>query len=144
MINWKKVVNFSKKEWTKEPDKVSSALVFEVDKLTTYAKEQFVNSVCLIHVAYDNEGHVTGSQHYMGNAVDLHFAGVPLISQFLLALQFGFSGIGVYPYWKHPGLHLEIEDFMPERRKLWWRTEDGEYRTVHEAKFFTAIAGKVG
>lgn len=74
--------------------------------------------------------HVPDSSHYIGRAVDCSCKDVPLWDFFLAASRFPqFTGIGVYPHWNSPGLHLEMRDDVA-RRKYWWRNQDGLYRAI--------------
>lgn len=143
-MDWKLITNFEKKEWRTEPDKVYPQLILMTDRLAGHMKSIYPSTGCIIHVAYEESDHVEGSKHYMGMAVDCHFIGVPLFFQFMVASQFPFTGIGVYPYWKNPGLHLEIEPDYPTaaRTKRWWRDDKNEYRSISEMAFYNAI--KIG
>lgn len=128
MVNWKRIRNYERKEWVTDPDKVDDKLVLLVDSLTSVMKEQFgANTFGIIHVAYEVGGHAVGSQHYQGKAVDLHFVNVPLLEQFLWATRFPFNGVGVYPYWRRPGLHLDIRDSSTFVAR-WWKDQEGEYQ----------------
>lgn len=138
-IDWKLVKNFEKKEWIRNPDNILPELVYMVDELASYIKSCYTSTFCIIHVAWDDTGHEQDSRHYEGRAVDLHFAGLPLFFQFNLAQQFAFTGIGVYPFWRNPGLHLEIENMKPLRAKRWWRDANGEYRAITEYAFYEAM-----
>lgn len=134
------VHNFEKNEWKNEPDRVLPELVLTVDALTAHMKMLYPQTFCNIHVAYESSEHREDSKHYEGRAVDLHFQGIPLFFQFTIANQFKFTGIGVYPHWRNPGLHLEIEaDYKANRTKRWWRDSQGEYRPIHELAFYEAI-----
>lgn len=103
MPNWENVRYFKKEEWG-EWEKVSPNLIFHTD---AYRHEAGVP--CFIHEAFATSGHTSGSHHYHGRAVDLHLAGMSVVDQFLLAERLGFfGGIGVYPTWNNPGLHLDL------------------------------------
>lgn len=53
---------------------------------------------------------------------------VPIVKQFIIASRFLWGGIGFYPYWKDPGLHLDTRPmFRFDRRALWWRDQHGTY-----------------
>ena len=134
---WKgKIENFSPGEWKEDSKKVDENLVILVDKFATFMKKRYKGSMCIIHVAYEERA--TDSQHPLGKAVDLHFVGVPLLDQFLEATRFPFKGIGVYPFWKKPGLHLDIRD--AELAAHWWRAKDGEYKYLDHTLISTMIS----
>ncbi len=51
-------------------------------------------------------------QHPEGRALDIVFyrhepGDVDVLTQFIFALRSNFSGIGLYPYWKTPGIHID-------------------------------------
>ena len=129
--NWLKVNNFERKEWRYKPDIVLPELVYLVDNLTDFIKRAFSKSAfCIIHQAFEATGHENNSLHYPnGNgkvrAVDLHFETISLINQYLSAERFPFTGIGCYPLWRNPGLHLEIEDGIIVPGKRWMKTSAG-------------------
>jgi hypothetical protein len=58
---------------------------------------------------------------------------LPLIHQYMIASRHGWGGIGLYPYWDRPGLHLDTRIHLPyERHARWWRDEQGRYRDFYE------------
>lgn len=76
-------------------------------------------------------------EHGRGRAVDGHFEMhgfvLPVIEQFIMAARYQWSGIGLYPYWNYPGIHV---DLMPltllARRRLWWKDDNGAYRRIED------------
>lgn len=67
---------------------------------------EFVGKPVIIHSDYrEGDG---SSQHHLGLAVDIHIKGLDVLDQYLLAEKFDFSGIGVYPCWNRPGIHIDI------------------------------------
>lgn len=75
---------------------------------------EFVGRPIIIHSDYrEGDG---SSQHHLGLAVDIHIKGLDVLDQYLLAEKFDFSGIGVYPCWNRPGLHI---DMRKGRRARW-------------------------
>jgi hypothetical protein len=63
------------------------------------------------------------------DAVDFHFnTKTPLFDQFLFLTRYrDIGGIGVYPYWKKQGFHI---DLRPGRRAYWMRNQDGVYKAI--------------
>lgn len=49
------------------------------------------------------------SQHAAGAAVDMHSPGMPCVELYLALERMElFGGIGIYPWWTHPGVHVDI------------------------------------
>jgi len=110
---WEKIQHFKPHEWG-QWQSVSAGLIFAVDALRDLA-----GIACVIHCAFATSGHSVGSAHYRGLAADLHLVGLSVVDQFLLAEKLNvFAGIGVYPHWNKPGLHVDLAE--PGRR--WIRT----------------------
>ena len=129
--DWTRLKNFERKEWRLKPDVVLPELVYLVDELASFVKKTLSKSAfCVINQAYEPTGHEKNSLHYLDSdgvarAVDLRFESILLIDQYLAAERFPFTGIGVYPLWRNPGLHLEIEDGIIVPGKRWMRTSGG-------------------
>ena len=112
--DWDKLVNFSPEgdnfgDWTK----INAWLMY-----MTQAYRTFLGVPIYVICGFQDGGHTTGSQHYIGRALDIHFKGrIPLMAAYLAAERFGFTGIGIYPHWKpYPGMHIDyriLEEFEP-------------------------------
>jgi len=74
-------------------------------------------------------GRAADSQHPLGRAVDCHAIGISL-GDFWLAAERDpwLRGIGLYPYWVIPGLHLDTR--TTDLRMRWWRDQVGTYRPL--------------
>lgn len=87
-------------------------------------------------------GHSPRSFHYKGQAADFHIQGLNVIEQAIYVWSWGaFSGVGVYPYWLNPGLHVDIRG----RRLCWYKGEDNKYHYFKWEEFpkmITEIASK--
>jgi len=83
------------------------------------ALREYVGKPIVIHCGY--EARQTGGQHPLGRAVDCHIVGMSLFDQYMNASRFSvFTGIGVYPWWNSPGLHLDNREIPPlNPRSLW-------------------------
>lgn len=86
-------------------------------------------------------GHSGGSQHYKGRAVDSHAQDkktgelISVIDQYLVAEKLDlFGGIGFYPQWNRPGLHLDIG---PEHRR--WSGVGGSYSPLNAEAIELAV-----
>lgn len=75
-----------------------------------------------------NEGkHSKSSQHYEKNAADIRIGGKGAIrwnTMCEIAIDCGFKGIGYYPFWNKPGLHL---DDRKTGFQMWVRDKAGKY-----------------
>lgn len=84
--------------------KMNKWLVLETDVFLQKLGRSFIVS------CGTNKVHLAHSQHASGDAVDICFPGMSkrdLFDAFLCASRFKFMGIGVYPDWNDPGLHLD-------------------------------------
>jgi len=118
---WGMITYFTPKEEWGDWRKVYADLIFALD-----AFRKFVGKPVHINGAYSAAGHTDDSYHYKGMAVDIHVKDMHIIDQYIAATRFDeFNGIGVYPHWATPGLHLDIRPyinrFSPEAR--WMRVD---------------------
>ncbi len=136
------VRHFTPDEW--QPiEGLSPALVHAVDDWRDWHGVETI-----IHDAVDLVGHVNGTEHATGLAVDLHLVGLSVWDQWLLAERWpAFRGIGVYPFtrsvlypagWVHPGLHVDIRDTAARAR--WYRDGTGQYLALDGAALARLVA----
>lgn len=129
---FRSVRHFTVAEWQPiEP--LSATLVYAVD-----AWREWLGRPVFIHDAFATDGHVQGSEHAEGLAVDLHVEGLNVWDQWLAAERWSlFQGIGVYPFrrsllhpegWEHPGLHLDVR--ATTIRARWYRDGQGTYHEL--------------
>jgi len=117
--DWERITHFRPSEKWGDWRKVAARLIYCLDLLRTAAGRPII-----VHCAYETEGHTAGSYHYLGMAADIHIVGLHVVDQFLLASRLpDFGGIGAYPYWAAPGIHVDIG--QPGRR--WARDANGTY-----------------
>lgn len=122
-IQWKKINNFTPEESWGDPMAMDIELVRELDALRAYTGRRIV-----IHCGYEaREGK---GYHPRGQAADIHIEDLSLMDAFLSASRFKrFRGIGVYPWWNSPGLHVDTRFLNHgEPRALWASTGPLEYR----------------
>jgi len=117
--DWRRVDHFSPKENWGDPNEMDQRIVFELDAL-----RGFVGRPIVIHCGYEER--TTGGYHPMGLAVDCHIVGLNLLDQFLVASRFGFKGIGAYPWWNNPGLHLDMR-INAKHRATWGSVGPKQY-----------------
>jgi uncharacterized protein YcbK (DUF882 family) len=117
------------------PDKLSPALKVEVEEWVKYMETNFSGFHVRVNEDYASAGpdspHVKDSQHFLGQAADLSIYGCSLFDAWLSAERFAFKGIGVYPYWNNPGLHLDVRT-APYRAR-WWRDAEKNYQALNRA-----------
>ena len=124
---WKEIKWFSPQEAFGDPDKMSFDLLKRLDAL-----REFCGNPIIIHYAYATGGHSENSQHYLGNAADLHIEGTTLINQYLLSERFNFGGLGIYPEWNDPGLHCDVRRKGKEEPYNRWAKVNGKYVFLNE------------
>ncbi len=65
---------------------------------------------------------------------------LPLLRQWFIAERWGWGGIGLYPFWNTPGLHLDDRPLARfERGARWWRDSQGNYRDLGELLEFYGL-----
>lgn len=111
--DWKKVKYFGPNENWGDWSKIHKVLIFALDEL-----RKNIGKPIHINNAYSISGHSSNSYHYKGMAADIHIKNMSVIDQFIWASRFDvFNGIGVYPNWNNPGLHLDIRPFKDKLSK---------------------------
>ena len=71
-------------------------------------------------------------QHGKGRALDVVFyrktpGDVDVMEQLVFALRFNWGGVGFYPFWHAPGIHVDTRTDDNNLREIWWRDESGNY-----------------
>ena len=127
-INWDKVRRFFKPSEFVSPELISPELIYAL-----YALRVKVGRPFIVHSSYRGGDEGT---HGKGLAVDGHFEDVSLVDQFLAAEKsLLFGGIGLYPYWNRPGLHLDVRATTKEKGGArWGRNAAGVYVAL-DSKF---------
>lgn len=120
MVDWKKVRYFKKSEFA-HPESLDPLLIYSLDALRAAAGKS-------IRINCDFRPGDPG-QHGLGKAADIVISGFSVVDQFLIAEKTRlFSGIGIYPYWNSPGIHVDIRTLKPhEPGARWARNEKGVY-----------------
>lgn len=78
--------------------------------------------------------------HGMGLAVDIVIRDaetkqpLPVLEQFFMALCYNWRGVGMYPFWKEPGIHVDMRNYEEHnnRKALWWKDAEGKYRIMKD------------
>jgi hypothetical protein len=144
-IDWEKVRFFKPTEnWgtldgkTCPPEEaikhLNPLLVYSLDAL-----REFVGRPIIINCAYRPKD--KGSTHPAGDAADIVITGLAVVDQFLLAERTRlFAGIGVYPYWNRPGLHVDVRQLRPNQHgPRWGRNAAGIYVALNSKFIRSAL-----
>lgn len=119
--DWKKIRYFTPAEKWGDPQKMDFNLIYNLDRLRRYLKRPII-----IHCGYETRE--KGGYHPQGKAVDCHIEGLHVIEMYAAASRFRFGGIGVYPWWNNPGLHLDTRPVPKgESRAIWGSLSKGIY-----------------
>ena len=118
---WKKLRYFSPEENWGDPERIHPRLLILLDSLRDY-----IGCPIIIHCGTQGK-HAKNSYHYRGMAADCHAEGIDLLDFYLAAERFNFTGIGIYPYWNNPGLHLDVHPRHAGQPQARWGRVDREY-----------------
>lgn len=98
--DWESIEFFKQSEFN-QPNKMEYHFINRLDQF-----RKMIGKPIIIHSSY-REG--DPKSHGRGEAVDVHIVGISLLCAYVLASESGlFGGIGVYPNWNNPGLHLDM------------------------------------
>jgi uncharacterized protein YcbK (DUF882 family) len=135
--DWSKVRHFAPSEFN-FPDMLDSRTIAMLDAMR-HEEGKTRDIIITINSDFDYSGHSSNSMHYQGKAFDLVIKDrrtqhhLPILDQFLIAVRYFWTGIGFYPYWNTPGLHVDTRPMiLTGRRALWWRDNDGSYKSVEQ------------
>lgn len=118
------ITPFRRRENWGIPNKLAKELIRGIVQLRAHA-----NAPVNIHCAYAQAGHSPNSMHYQGLAADLDIKGLSVVEMVGLASEIGFSGIGAYPYWNTPGIHIDCRDIIGKPPVYWLepKGKEGQY-----------------
>ena len=118
---WKEIKYFTQSEKWGDPTAMDYNLVRLLDSLRA-----FIGKKIIIHCGYEDRGN--DSYHCRGMAIDCHAVDIHLIDFYIAACRFGFGGIGIYPKWNSPGLHIDSRPVDEYGHKSFWASiEYGKY-----------------
>lgn len=121
---------FSPKEFG-YPHKMNSITLFELDRMRG---EEGKHAGIIITINSDFRPDDKRS-HGSGLAIDLVIRDketkepLPVLEQFFIAARYNWKGIGMYPFWDTPGIHVDMQGLCA-RKRFWWRDVEGGYRTM--------------
>lgn len=128
MIDWTKVKHFKPGErWGSDGVSNEEALT-RLNPLLIYsldALREFAGRPIIVNNAVRNDS----GTHGRGDAADIVITGLHVVDQFLMAERTRlFAGIGCYPHWNRPGLHLDVRQLQPHQHgPRWCRNAAGFY-----------------
>lgn len=134
---------FSPNEF-KHPDKMDCAVLTQLDHMRCKEGEHR-NIIITI-----NSDFRPGDPKFHGQGLALDIViwdaitkdPLPLLEQFFIASRYGWRGIGLYPFWKRPGIHIDLRPPLGKhhgRRSFWWKDSLGKFRTM---KAFAEFMGR--
>ena len=127
---WKDIPNFSPKEFG--TIQMARKLIYTLQDMRDYTGRK-IN----IHSGFrlGKTGY-----HPLKMAVDLDIEGLHVIDQYLIAERFdAFNGIGVYPNWNSPGIHVDVRPYTKHGiDSRWGCFESGKYVRL-DYKFFKKV-----
>lgn len=123
--DWTRVQYFRRDEFGPHADRMHPLLVYGLDRL----REAIGHPIRIHGDPTDHEGRQPKSQHPDGRAVDCSAPAMAL-GDFWLAAErhLAFTGVGLYPHWQTPGLHLDVRPGVIRAR--WWRDGNGAYHAL--------------
>jgi len=106
------------------PAAMDVGLMFRLDAMRKVVGQPFI-----IHES--TEGTHDANLHGLGMAIDGHFIGLSAVEQYLYAEQWNWPGLGFYPHWNDPGIHIDMRALAAdEKGARWWKDTHGGYQSI--------------
>jgi uncharacterized protein YcbK (DUF882 family) len=122
-MDWSKIQYFSPEEKWGNPNLMDEHLIVGLDAVRAY-----IGLPIRVHCGYEKRENLT-SQHNFGRAVDCSCEQLSLIDFWIACEKFNwFNGLGLYPDWATPGLHLDTRPGPPAR----WGRIGGKYVALNK------------
>ena len=143
VIDWERIRHFEPSEYT-HPDRMDSMAVQMMDAMRheedLYRRKAGKNGIIItLDETYALRPKNPKSQHPKGKAQDAVIRDavtrepLDVFEQFLIASRYFWTGIGFYPFWNNPGIHVDTRTLsIYQRRATWWRDKDGKYLNVEQ------------
>lgn len=137
-MSWSEIEHFKPEEFDAKDipgsgrEKMSLSFVMALDKYHRLLSQHLGYDIAIVihqNGGYATGGHSSNSAHYKGKAADFHAVNkqtgliIDWMDLWIVAEKCAlFNGIGLYPGWHSPGLH--VDRGAPYRR---WMRSDGLY-----------------
>ena len=139
---WENIRFFKPEEFGHNVEKMDIVAIYTLDDMRFIeAEKRRIEGkepiIITINEAWAERPSNPTSMHPQGKAIDCVIRNaktkkpLPIIEQFLIAIHYSWTGIGFYPFWKDPGLHLDIRPpYRLFRKTTWWRNKHGGYEPI--------------
>lgn len=116
------------------PDKVNNLSLLTLYRMRRMEGDRR-NIIITVNEDYAETGHSDKSYHKNSGicrAFDIVIRdektreALPILDQFVIALRYDWTGVGFYPHWETPGLHVDTRPYT--RRSLWWKNRHDVYK----------------
>lgn len=123
-IFWESIKNFTSAEFNS--DEMSISLIVGLQKVRDYVDRKIIIK----------SGYRKGKgYHGLKMAADIAIEGLHVVDQYLVVNRFNiFNGIGIYPNWNTPGLHVDIRPHV-DYNAQWGCFQTGKYVSLNHSFF---------
>jgi len=131
-----------------EKDIQGRLLISQIDIVKPELMKKIDDAIMLAKVEYGEEAgqfivhcitagkHTESSKHYTGEAIDGHFRELNLFQTAMILFKVRFTAIGLYPEWRHKGIHADIRE---QDHVSMWVQKQGEY--IYDFNYFIEQLG---
>lgn len=134
---WEQIKRFRREEFD-YPDKLDMRLIVMADAMLVRETRYRPGLQFIVHNDYRPGDPKT---HGMGWALDGHFQikhsgcikNLSIEDQFFICMRYPFGGVGIYPWWTHPGVHIDVKPrSLSDRRRMWLSPAEKDYLPVED------------
>jgi len=142
MIYWGAIRHFEPGEFGEYVEKMDVSTIIHLDDMRhiedEYRRDNDRSGIIItINEGWAERPGNPNSMHPLGRAIDCVIRNaetrepLPIVEQFLIAMRYPWGGVGFYPFWEDPGLHLDTRALKGGSRKAtWWRNLRGVYLPI--------------
>ena len=139
--DWGRLPDFRPEEFT-HPDDVDSYVLYTLQEMRTEANRRRKlrgKDGIIITINKPKGDYRPGDLkvHGKGLALDVVIRNcltkqpLPVLEQFMIAVQHFWTGVGFYPFWNSPGIHVDMKPLTVwSRRRTWWRDGNDSYEAI--------------